>query len=63
MVMIHQIVLLKHSLDFTELTPTVARKEQLMIKSFAPLKIQFTLKGGSTMDYKIIEKEVFTVLR
>lgn len=33
-----------------------------MIKSFAPLKIQFTLKGGSTMDYKIIEKEVFTVL-
>ena len=42
---------------FHGVTPTVARKEQLMIKSFAPLKIQFTLKGGSTMDYKIIEKE------
>ena len=47
---------------FHGVTPTVARKEQLMIKSFAPLKIQFTLKGGSTMDYKIIEKEAFTVL-
>lgn len=33
-----------------------------MIKSFAPLKISFTLKGGFTMDYKIVEKEAFTVI-
>jgi AraC family transcriptional regulator len=33
-----------------------------MIKSFAPLKIKFTLEGGSTMDYKIVEKEAFTVM-
>lgn len=33
-----------------------------MLKSFAPLKILFTLKGGFTMDYKIIEKDTFTVI-
>lgn len=46
---------------FHGVTPSVARKRHSMIKSFAPLKIQFTLKGGSIMDYKIIEKEAFTV--
>lgn len=46
---------------FHGVTPTIARKEQVSIKSFAPLQIQVTLKGGSTMDYKIIEKEAFTV--
>ena len=47
---------------FHGVTPTVVRREKTMIKSFAPLKIQLTLKGGSTMDYKIIEKEAFTVI-
>lgn len=47
---------------FHGVTPTVVRREVAMIKSFAPLKIQFTLKGGSTMDYKIVEKEAFTVM-
>jgi len=34
-------------------TPTAARKGGAMIKSFAPLKITFSLKGGYIMDYEI----------
>jgi len=33
-----------------------------MIKSFAPLKIKFTLEDGYTMDYKIVEKDSFVVI-
>lgn len=47
---------------FHGVTPTAVRKEGAMIKSFAPLKISFTLKGGFTMDYKIVEKSAFTVI-
>lgn len=47
---------------FHGITPTAARRDGVLIKSFAPLKISFTLKGGFTMDYKIIEKDSFTVL-
>lgn len=47
---------------FHGVTPTAVRKEAAMIKSYAPLKINFTLKGGYTMDYKIMEKEAFTVM-
>ena len=47
---------------FHGVTPTAVRKDGAMIKSFAPLKISFTLKGGYTMDYKIVEKEAFTVI-
>lgn len=47
---------------FHGITPTAVRKNGAMLKSFAPLKISFTLKGGFTMDYKIIEKDAFTVI-
>jgi len=47
---------------FHGITPSAARKDGAMIKSFAPLKISFTLKGGFTMDYKIVEKPGFTVI-
>ncbi len=43
-------------------TPTAVRRDGAMMKSFASLKINISLKGGYTMDYKIIEKEDFTVL-
>ncbi|HCW53595.1 MAG TPA: AraC family transcriptional regulator [Clostridium sp.] len=43
-------------------TPTAVRKGEAVIKSFAPLKIKFTLEGGYIMDYKIVEKETFTVV-
>ena len=43
-------------------TPTAVRKDGAAIKSFARLKITISLKGGYTMDYKIMEKEAFTVV-
>lgn len=43
-------------------TPSMARKEGMMLKSFAPLKLTISLKGGYLMDYKITKKESFTVL-
>ena len=47
---------------FHNVTPTAVRKNGAMIKSFAPLKIKFALEGGYSMDYKIIEKDAFTVV-
>ncbi|WMI81407.1 AraC family transcriptional regulator [Anaerotignum sp. MB30-C6] len=47
---------------FHSVTPTAVRKDGVMMKSFAPLKIKFVLEGGYIMDYKIVEKEAFTVL-
>lgn len=40
---------------FHGVTPVAVRKDGAVIKSFAPLKIKFTLEGGYIMDYKIIE--------
>lgn len=47
---------------FHGVTPTAVRKDGAVIKSFAPLKIKFTLEGGCIMDYRIVEKEAFTVM-
>lgn len=47
---------------FHGVTPTAVRKGGAMIKSFAPLKIKFTLKGGYAMNYRIMEKDSFTVM-
>ncbi len=47
---------------FHGVTPTAVRRQGAMIKSYAPLTINFMLKGGYTMDYKIMEKEAFTVV-
>ena len=43
-------------------TPTAVRKSGAMVKSFAPLKIKFALEGGYSVDYKIVEKDAFTVI-
>ncbi|WP_409069448.1 effector binding domain-containing protein [Clostridium sp. FAM 1755] len=47
---------------FHGVTPTAVRKDGAMIKSFAPLKIKFSLECGYIMDYKIVEKDSFTVM-
>ena len=47
---------------FHGVTPTAVRKDGAMIKSYAPLKIKFSLEGGFIMDYKIVDKEEFTVM-
>ncbi|SHN69756.1 AraC family transcriptional regulator [Desulfitobacterium chlororespirans] len=52
----------KAFLRFHGVTPTAVRKDGAMIKTFAPLKIKFSLEGGFIMDYRIIEKEAFTIM-
>lgn len=52
----------KAFIRFHGISPTAVRKNREMIKSFAPLKIKFSLEGGFIMDYKIVEKEGFTVM-
>ena len=47
---------------FHGVSPTMVRKEDVMIKTFAPLKLEISLTGGYFMNYKIIDKESFTVL-
>lgn len=47
---------------FHGVSPSVVRREKAMLKSFAPLKLTISLKGGYLMDYKITQKECFTVL-
>lgn len=47
---------------FHGITPSQAKKDGSQLKSFSRLCVNLTLKGGSTMNYKIIEKEAFTVL-
>ena len=47
---------------FHGITPLSVRKGGGMIKSFAPLKIIFSMEGGFIMDYKIVEKEAFTIM-
>lgn len=43
-------------------TPSAVRKDGAGIKSFAPVTVRFTLEGGYSMDYKIKEKDSFTVV-
>ena len=43
-------------------TPQTVRKNKTMIKTFAPLKITISLKGGCIMDYRIAKKEAFIIL-
>jgi len=43
-------------------TPVAVRRDGAMVKSFAPLKIKFLLEGGYIMDYRIVEKDAFTVM-
>lgn len=47
---------------FHGITPSMAKKDEMIIKSFAPLKLKITMEGGYIMDYKITKKEAFTVL-
>ncbi|MCI9442650.1 MAG: AraC family transcriptional regulator [Ruminococcus sp.] len=43
-------------------TPLTVRKNKAMIKTFAPLKLTISMKGGYIMDYRIVRKESFAVL-
>lgn len=52
----------KAFLRFHNVSPAMARKGQATLKTFAPLQLKILLKGGYLMNYKIVEKESFTVL-
>lgn len=52
----------KAFIRFHGVTPTAVRKDGAMIKSFDPLKIKLSIEGGETMNYKIEEKEAFTIV-
>ena len=43
-------------------TPLMVRRNKMPVKAFAPLKLTISLKGGYIMDYRITQKEAFTVL-
>lgn len=43
-------------------TPNAVRKNNLPLKSFLPLRLSISVKGGESMKYRIIEKESFSVL-
>lgn len=47
---------------FHGVTPSQVKREDVMLKSFAPLKIKLSLEGGYLMDYKIEKKKAFKVL-
>lgn len=47
---------------FHGITPSEAKKDGSKLKSYSPLSVQIILKGGHTMDYKIIEKTAFKVI-
>ena len=47
---------------FHGVTPSEARRDGSLLRSFAPLTVQITLKGGTYMDYRIEEKPAFTLL-
>lgn len=38
-------------------TPLAVRRNKTMIKAFAPLKLTISLKGGYSMDYRIIKRK------
>lgn len=47
---------------FHGITPSEAKKNGSKLKSFSRLSVKITFRGGSVMDYKIIEKESFEII-
>lgn len=47
---------------FHGVSPSAAKERGVHLRSFAPLRIRFTLEGGTIMEYKIVEKAAFTVM-
>ncbi len=47
---------------FHGISPSAAKLKGANLKSFAPLKIKLTLEGGTMLEYKIVEKQQFTVM-
>ncbi len=52
----------KAFIAFHGVSPSTAKKQGNSLKSFASLKIKLTLEGSTMLEYKIVEKEQFTVV-
>lgn len=52
----------KAFMRFHGATPTAVRKNNLMVKTYEPLKVKIIIEGGEKMNYKVEEKEAFTVM-
>lgn len=48
--------------NFHGITPSQARTDGIMLKSFSRLSIKISLEGGNTMNYRIEEKERFFII-
>lgn len=44
------------------ITPSQAKKAQTALKTLSPMTFQLTIKGGTEMDYRIIDKEAFYIV-
>ena len=47
---------------FHGIMPSAAKQKGAKLQNFAPLKIKISLEGGTMMEYKIVEKEAFTIM-
>ena len=47
---------------FHGISPSAAKKAGARLISFAPVKLEQTLEGGTMMEYRIVEKHQFTVM-
>ena len=47
---------------FHGISPSAAKEKGAHLRAFAPLRIKLTLEGGNMLEYKIVEKEQFTVM-
>ncbi|HEX3032934.1 MAG TPA: AraC family transcriptional regulator [Bacillota bacterium] len=43
-------------------TPSEARTKGQALKAYGPMTFQLTIKGGSEMNYRIVEKEAFRII-
>ncbi|MDR1160243.1 MAG: AraC family transcriptional regulator [Syntrophomonadaceae bacterium] len=44
------------------INPSQAKKENVALKAFPPMTFQLTIIGGIEMDYRIIEKDAFSII-
>ncbi len=47
---------------FHDITPSQAKEAGAKLQDFAPVRIKLSLEGGTMMEYRIVEKEAFTVM-
>ena len=47
---------------FHGMNPSAVREKAVKLREYAPLRIHLTLEGGTRMEYRIVEKEAFTIM-